>query len=240
MKLILTGASSRVGAKTIELLQDHFEIFPIGRRTNEHPWQLGVELDPEAFRDAGAIIHFAWSMNDRKADMHLNIGGTSQLAGFAQRMGIPFIFISSIAAIGDSDYGRTKFEAERYAKLYGGVTIRIGLVVSANSHTERNSSIHLVPNLKGEVLISEVTDLSNKIQEILNELNSGKMLKQEVIYVISGSKSVVELFKKEKGLNVLIPQFLIKLILNVGSKFSIKIRNNQDAFKSLLSTLERH
>jgi dTDP-4-dehydrorhamnose reductase len=239
MKIVVSGASGNLGSVVVQSLQKHYSILQIGRNKNDYPWQLGVQLDPDEFQEASAFIHFAWSLVDRENHFHLNVGGTRQLANFAEKLGIPFIFISSISASGDSNYGRAKLLSERYVGLSNGFSIRVGLVPEANSYFKARNrhKISPIPNLNGRVLITEANDLSNYIIQIISENTNGKSKKSELITVTSGSVPVRELFRNKNGINLLIPNLIIKTLLKFTSKFSLKSRNNLDAYRSLISTL---
>ncbi len=241
MKVLVTGATSRLGSQVINELKGEFVFFPIGRHSDEYPWQLGVKLDPEQFRDISAIIHFAWSLHDRESDFHLNVGGTAELARFAKSLGVPFIFISSIAARGDSFYGKSKYQAEMYIEEIGGIILRVGLVLESNRYLNGNCKkiLNFIPNVKGEISFTEIPDLCREVTKILKRPQLNVIGISSLTTLISGSITIEEAFGCANGINLKIPSCLIRLALTTCSTFSLTARNYQDAYKSLISTIER-
>jgi dTDP-4-dehydrorhamnose reductase len=240
MKILVTGATSRLGSQVVNALKGEFAFYPIGRNTGEYPWQLGVRLDPEQFRDINAIVHFAWSLHDRENDFHLNVGGTAELARFAKSLGVPFVFISSIAAGGESFYGKSKYQAEVYTQCVGGIVLRVGLVLNSNRYLKRMNKniVNFVPNVKGNILFTEINDLCQEICRTLKESQQKRSEASSLVTLISGSVTIEEAFGNANGINIKIPSSIISLALMTCATFSLKARNYLDAYKSLTSTIE--
>ncbi len=240
MKVIITGASGNLGSDLINSLQGQFEFVRLGRQAEVMPWQLGVKPDPEPFFDAEAILHLAWSLHDREKDFHLNVGGTALLAKFAKELGIPFIFISSIAAEGKSHYGKSKLEAERYVTDLGGICIRSGLIPTSNTYMKdgKRFGINLVPKLSGKIGVTELETLCIAIKNLLNEIHDGGTYKAGKVTIITRFVQVQELFRNGARFKLLLPNSFILLVLKLISKVSRQGRNLQDSYLSMISTLE--
>jgi dTDP-4-dehydrorhamnose reductase len=241
MNVVVTGSSGNLGSKVLEVLKNEHNFTPIGRNPGEYPWQLGVRLDPAQFQNTDAILHFAWSLKDRANDVHLNVGGTAELARFAEQLGVPFIFISSISASGDSFYGKSKRLAEEYVSRTGGIIFRVGLVLNSNRYfnDKQNWKVRVIPNLRGRIPTTDITFLSKEISRAMRGFYIGEEKNELVHTLISGSTSVVSAFGGGKGINMKIPGMVIQPLLRFLARFSHKARNSEDAYKSLTSTLEK-
>jgi len=240
MKVFVTGASGNLGSDVISRLQSEIEFVSLGRQNGDIPWQLGLKPDPERFMTADAILHFAWSLHDREKDFHLNVGGTALLAEFASDLGIPFIFISSIAVGGTSHYGRAKLEAERYVTELGGICVRVGLVPDLNNYIrdEARFRIKLVPALSGRIIITEAEKLSTAVKSLLAGFKAGEAIASGTVTLITRFTPVQEVFGEGRGPRLRFPNTLILIVLKLISKISRRGRNLQDSYRSLVTTLE--
>jgi nucleoside-diphosphate-sugar epimerase len=237
----MTGASGVLGSPILKKLEENFTVVKLGRSDGDYPWELGVELDPTDFLGIDAVLHLAWSLSDRENDFHKNVGGTAQLARFAKELGIPFIFVSSIAALGDSYYGRSKRQAEIYVEALGGVTVRAGLVREASKYfsESRCFRIGFVPNLNGYVHLTEVGTLISLLIDILKNRSQIQTSDAQIKTLITSVEPVQDFFRTTGKLNVKIPDCLIEIFLFLWSRFDLTGRNYQDSYRSLKSTLER-
>jgi hypothetical protein len=241
MNVLITGASGKLGSKVLQILESKYIFTRLGRNIDEYPWQLGVRLDPDQFQNIDAVLHFAWSLHDRANDVHMNVGGTAELARFAKELGIPFIFISSISAGGDSFYGKSKQKAEEYVSSMSGIIFRVGLVLDSNRYTSHklNWKVNLIPNLKGNLPITDLSFLCDEISKVINSYSLGNKEKSEVMTITSDTISVGTAFGGPTGINLRVPVVIIRVTLKILSPFSLSARNYQDAFKSLKSSLQK-
>ncbi|HUD20275.1 MAG TPA: sugar nucleotide-binding protein [Patescibacteria group bacterium] len=130
MKLLLTGASSYLGARLFFDLSKRFDV--IG--TYSSTWLSGKFIhldvtDPEEIVNvvkqnaADIIIHAANNASAKWCDAHpveavtLNQRSTERIVREANRIGAKVIYISSLSALDRSNvYGKTKYESERIVK----------------------------------------------------------------------------------------------------------------------------
>lgn len=241
MIILMTGASGVLGSSILKKLEENFSIVKLGRSDEDYPWELGVELDPADFLEIDAVLHLAWSLSDRENDFYKNVGGTAQLARFAKDLGIPFIFVSSIAALGDSHYGRSKRQAEIYVEALGGVTVRAGLVREASKYFSESRwfRIGFVPNLNGYVNLTKLNALIALLIDILENRSQSQTGGAQIKTLITSVEPVQNFFKTTGKLNLKIPDFLIEVFLFFWSRFDLTGRNYLDSYRSLKSTLER-
>jgi hypothetical protein len=241
MRILMTGASGVLGSAILKSFEENFSVVKLGRSEKDYPWELGVELDPTDFLGIDAVLHLAWSLSDRENDFHKNVGGTAQLARFAKELGIPFIFVSSIAALGDSYYGRSKRQAEIYVEALGGVTVRAGLVREASKYFSESRwfRIGFVPNLNGSIHLTEITALDSLLIDILKNRSQLQTSDAQITTLITSVESVQNFFRTTGKLNLKIPDRFIEIFLFFWSRFDLTGRNYQDSYRSLKSTLER-
>jgi dTDP-4-dehydrorhamnose reductase len=239
MKVVVTGAKSNLGSKVLQELNEDFYFFPIGRRFDEEPWELGMMPNLDKVKDVGAVLHFAWSLKDRENDFHLNVGGTTQLAQWAKALEIPFVFISSIAADGRSNYGKSKLEAEKRVAELGGTIVRVGLVLDSNKYIKKDGylKVNLIPKLDGSIKITSIEELSMKIKSLLETQIGNRELVSSTHTFITNQIRVQSLFEQTEGLNIKINTSIIEYALRLWARFSLIGRNYEDSYKSLKSTL---
>jgi len=107
MKVFLSGSTSFLGSKFIELYGRDYEIFGFSQHDSNNSIDL---LDEEKISTAfetfqpDAVIHLA-AMVSHHGSGHAgpNVAGTQTLVNLAQRTKIPFIFMSSESVYGGAD-----------------------------------------------------------------------------------------------------------------------------------------
>ena len=151
MKILITGASSYVGARIYTDLKKKFGV--IGTYCNN---QLFPELEYLDIRDKIAvekfvqknkpdiIIHVAanasgsWCEKNPEQALAINKEGTKNIADAANNINAKIIFISSFAVMdSQSLYGQTKIEGEKYIKntRAGYIILRPSLIVGFSPNT---------------------------------------------------------------------------------------------------------
>jgi nucleoside-diphosphate-sugar epimerase len=235
MKIAITGHSGLLGQAVIAELLPFYEIVRLGRSNSDIEWTLGVLPAPEQLQGIEAIIHLAWSQENRRDDFHINIGGTQRLAQLANRLEIPFLFISTVAALGDSDYGKSKIMAEQRVLEEGGGCVRLGLIVGLNRYQRVHLKINPILNSSHPLNYTHKEDLIEFLFNWLN-LEPTTLRKPEIHSVVSGTKSVKTFFCKPKVVNVYFPVMFVRVILKGASSISKRSRNSLDSLNSLLTT----
>jgi hypothetical protein len=131
MKVLLTGASGRLGNKLISYLSNNgIEVRTLGRHTansefENYSWSLGMSPNPQSFVGVDCIIHLAWSTKDRgNYDFHINVGGSSKIIESSILSKVKIINISSLSVLNPvSNYGKAKKSIEEIN--CGGINLRI-------------------------------------------------------------------------------------------------------------------
>lgn len=235
MRILLTGASGHLGKLLVANLGNEFDFVRLGRNDGDFEWTLGVIPPPEILEGVDAIVHLAWSMKDRKADGHKNIGGSHLLAQCAGTARIPFLFISSVAVLGKSNYGNSKREAEKLIASENGSILRIGLVKNVNRYGGDIRKVQLVLKSNHKINFTLAEDFISSIRFWLE--GQVKNLPTSKIYtLVSGSQTATEFFKSPTGRNIFVQEYLIWSFLKIFSLFSTTARNSLDAFQSFKST----
>jgi hypothetical protein len=240
MKILISGVNSQLAKALTPLFDSEIELLPLGRHASNIPWTLGVRPDPGVLtkNTINACIHFAWSMNDRANDTHLNIGGTAQLSAWCDEARIPFLFISSLAVEGKSEYGKSKLKAEKYVRENNGYIIRPGLVIDSNKYAGSKSKFfQVIPISKEtEIPISTLQDVSTAIDFWLVNIAANNRLSD--LGVSKRYVNIAEVFKTSAKFPVPIPLTLIELLLKILSPMSLTARNYLDSLSSLRSNKE--
>lgn len=151
MKILLTGASSYVGARLFLDLSKRYEI--IGTYSNSKLSDKLVHLDttnPEEVKQIiseqkpNVIIHAAANANARWCEanpekaIQLNQKSTESIVKLANEIGAKVILISSFAAIDPTNvYGKTKLASEELVKQVqsGYIILRPSLVIGFSPNT---------------------------------------------------------------------------------------------------------
>lgn len=237
MKIALTGRSGKLGSQLFSQLSKNHEVISFGRHESDFPWSLGISPTVESLDKVEAILHFGWSLHDREKDFHVNVGGTALLAYRAAEMGIPFLFISSVAALSDSYYGRAKLEAEKFVHNAAGVSLRIGLVpeVAEYGIPQTKKLVWLVPNFPTDVHITRLDDLLEFVDQWLVCVKANKALLPRVT-LVGERVSFEELFGSKVKIKINIPRGAIYMFLKSTKIFSLRSRNMLDAYQSIFTT----
>ena len=214
-----------------ELRNDGHEIVRFGRKSADVLWTLGVYPEPEVLSELDALIHFAWSTRDRTHDAHLNIGGTWRLAQLSKIVGVPFLFISSVAAQSQSRYGQSKLKAESLVFQENGFVSRFGLIMNGNNYDIKLVSKIFFLTGNTQIYRTSILDAANHIREWLSNCNY-ECLNNNPKIVLTDHVSVSQHFKGH-GAKVGVSMEMLILFIRIGSIFSIKMRNFDDALKSI-------
>lgn len=115
MKILLTGSTSYLGSKFVEMFQSRFEILGVSRTDEQHPLDLlnydrlqrtYVQFGPDV------VIHTAADV--RAKDVEPNVVATNNLLSLAQLNNTPFIFSSSEAIYGGREHTGGYVEADPF------------------------------------------------------------------------------------------------------------------------------
>ena len=236
MKIALTGSSGGLGSLLLDDLKRKHEVVTLGRENCDVSWALGEVPSPEEMQGIEALIHCAWSTKDRKQDFHMNVVGTLSLARFAETNVIPFLFISSVAALSDSYYGIAKREAEVLVEQQHGSSLRIGLVPQSNPYLDENKKfLGLTPSFPGCINLTEFQMLSSAINTWTEEIHA-KDFSPGIKTSISSSVEAKEQFLKQYRHAIPIPMWILRVILVTSKRVTLKAANLLDALNSLNTT----
>jgi nucleoside-diphosphate-sugar epimerase len=146
--------------------------FPEGK---VYPYKLGEPVDETMFDGMEVMIHCAHDF--AKGALRKNIEGTIALAESAIKQGVKQqIFISSLSSRPDaqSEYGKAKYEIERYFIKGKGIIIRPGTVLGIGGLFGRMArvvkSFPVVPLLDGgqaNMYVIGIDDLCRAINQVL-------------------------------------------------------------------------
>jgi hypothetical protein len=240
MKVGVTGASGKLGKRLIQSLITEHEVVTFGRQESDVNWTLGITPSPNQLSGIDVLIHLGWSLKDRKNDFHLNVGGTATLASAANSSGIPFLFVSSVAATSSSFYGISKLGAEKLVAENHGFTVRIGLIPESNNYSGNlDKFLGIYPSLPSLISITRYEDFESFIRKwLVPEFRRSTTSEPELcLSFFEKSKNV---FAGNSRIAIPIPFFAIKTILFLGNVFTLRARNLQDALSSVTTTcLER-
>ena len=237
MRVAITGGNGKLGSKVVDQLNQKHQIITFGRRDCDFMWTLGTLPTLASLQHIDAIFHFGWSLSDRGKDIDLNIGGTMLLAQRAAELGIPFLFISSVAALSNSNYGKAKHEAEILVRSLGGVSMRIGLVPEIADYGVPRSTklISFVPKLAVDV---HITTLNHLLESLNGWLESIPLKVEHPSQITLVSKTILfqELFSGKIKIKINVPRGVIYMCLKTTNRISLKSRNMLDSYISIYTT----
>jgi len=235
MRVGITGSSGRVGKLLIANLLRNHRIVTFGRQNSDIEWTLGVKPSPTQLSQVDVLIHLGWSLEARKTDFHLNVGGTAGLASAARDSGIPFLFISSVAALSNSSYGLAKLKAEDAVAREKGFSLRIGLIPEANRYADiSKKTIGIYPQFSCLINITRIEDFIGFIDKWL-EADFRKSLPPKPVTLVSSAGTPREILSSAR-IAIPVPYFLITGALFIGSFISLRARNFQDSLISVTTT----
>jgi nucleoside-diphosphate-sugar epimerase len=235
MKIAMTGASGHLGSKVYDFLSTEREVLRFGRRDSEVSWALGQVPEEKHFEGVSAIFHFAWSLRDHERDFDLNVNGTRSIALLANKLSIPFVFVSSTAVFGISKYGDSKLAAERIVSKLNGVVLRIGVIPNANRSfdCEKSTFFQFIPAIKSRVHYTEFQGLTDWIESFLN----GSLTNEIRIFTVTTGYSLIEeLYSQNYRIRLYISEKLILFALTMLSPFFLSFRNMKDSISAIRST----
>jgi dTDP-4-dehydrorhamnose reductase len=125
LKIFLTGSSSFLGSKFIEMYADEFDIFGIALHSKENPLDI---LDKQKLKEAylkfnpDVIVHLAAIVdNDASKVREPNIQGTKNIIEIAYIQNTPLVYLSSESVYGGREQSGNYIEADEYKprSIYG-------------------------------------------------------------------------------------------------------------------------
>jgi nucleoside-diphosphate-sugar epimerase len=125
-RLVVTGASGYIGARLVELARGRgCDVLPLA-------WRLGDTPPETMLAGATAVIHLghSWASDAeaRTGPGNINLQGTVDIAGAADRAGVPrFVFASTTSARAEAlnAYGRIKYTIEQRLRALQTSTMRV-------------------------------------------------------------------------------------------------------------------
>ena len=246
MKVLLTGASGRLGNKIMSYLSNNgIEVRTLGRNTpnsdtGNYSWALGMSPNPQSFVGIDCIIHLAWSTTDRgDYDFHVNVGGSSKIIECSVLSKVKIINVSSLSVLNPvSNYGKAKKSVEEINR--GGVNLRIAkleepfLINGTNLINRILRQFILIPIPRG--LSVQVTEIDQILEKI------GKFVREDCIpgvYTLPyESYKLNEYLRKYYGLrSFTVPRKLMNVFFNCCNASRTRIGHLlYDRWVSLVST----
>lgn len=151
MRMLITGASSYVGARLYSDLRNKFrvsgtyhkhklfqELEHLDITKKESVDQIISKIKPEVIIHAVSIPSASWCEKNSDLAKQINVQGTKNVVAGAKEVGAKIIYISSFAAINPSNlYGETKFDSEQHILQSGldFVIFRPSLIIGQSPNT---------------------------------------------------------------------------------------------------------
>ena len=229
MKILITGASSYVGARIYLDLSKNYQV--IGTYNSSRLSSSFVKLDvtnqmevstilekekPDIVIDVAANANSRWCEANPEEAINLNEKSTQYLVDAANKISAKIIYISSFAAFNpDNVYGKTKYNSEQIIKgvKSGWIILRPSLILGFSPNTINDRPFNrLLKNLDEGTLAEYDTSwkfqptyighLSDVIKEIIK-----KNINNELVPVV-----VDELKSRYDTANDILSSFGIKVI----------------------------
>jgi hypothetical protein len=235
VRIGITGASGKIGRQLVQTLRMHHQVISFGREDSDIEWAMGVMPSQLQLKEVDVLIHLAWSLKDRRNDFHLNVGGTGSLSFAAKRSGVPFLFISSVAASSISNYGLAKAEAEKLVIENDGQIVRVGLIPKVNRYSKFSTKlIGVYPNLPKCIRITPYKTFEEFILEWVSKENNNSV-SQKYILLSSEKWGPKKVFSGTSRVMLPLPYTLIRFVIYLARNFSLRARNLEDALNSLIT-----
>lgn len=125
LKIFLTGSSSFLGSKFIEMYANEFDIFGVALHSKENPLDI---LDKQKLKEAylkfnpDVVIHLAAIVdNDANKVREPNIQGTKNIIEIANIQNTPIVYLSSESVYGGREQSGNYIESDEYKprSIYG-------------------------------------------------------------------------------------------------------------------------
>lgn len=216
MKLLITGASSYVGARLYFDLSKDFDT--VGTYFNNSQFSKLQHLDVTSKTDVEEfiskikpdyIVHVAANANSRWCEANpelaykLNETSTKNIVNAANKINAKIIFISSFAAIEPNNvYGKTKHMSEKYVKetKSGYIILRPSLIIGYSPNTVNDRPFNrILKNLDEKT--KPIYDTSWKFQptylrhisEIIKAVIDNNISKETILVAVPELKSRFDL-----------------------------------------------
>jgi dTDP-4-dehydrorhamnose reductase len=218
MKVLLTGASSYVGARLYLDLSKKFEVIGtyFGNNLSEDFIRLDTtnkkeiekiikDIKPEIIIHAAANANARWCEANPDLAVLLNQKSTEYIVDSANRINAKIILISSFSAkAADNVYGRTKFESEKMVKnnKAGFVILRPSLILGFSPNTTNDRPFNrLLKNIDEKT--EAIYDISWKFQpsyighvaEVIEEIINRNILNEIISIAVPNLKTRYDIAK---------------------------------------------
>jgi dTDP-4-dehydrorhamnose reductase len=165
MKILVTGASSYVGARLYLDLTRHFgeenvigtynskqlsnKFVHLDLTDNNNVSAVVQEVEPDIIIHVASVAVPAWCVEHPKETIEINENGTKSILDAANSIGAKIIYISTTAAVNPIDvYRKSKLTAEETVKQCkaGFVILRLGFVMGFSPNTENDRAFNRLLN----------------------------------------------------------------------------------------------
>lgn len=193
MKVFITGINGFIGsALARSLLQRDHEVvgsvsameklaLAADHSTKSYVVRMNEEFDREIFQGVETLVHCAYDL--RKGKSATNIEGTKKLTQAAMDQGVEWqLYIGSYSAHekATSEYGRTKFELEKFFLSLGQIVVKPGLVIGNGgifrkmiSFAAKYPLVPLIDGGKGKLTIVSIPDLTSSLVQLIENPRPG-------------------------------------------------------------------
>jgi len=123
------------------------------------PFRFGERLDEQQFVGARCFVHFSWTRHKTGHPATTsNLDASSQFVEMCRRWGIPYVFVSSIAAAfpDRSQYGWEKHKVEHLLAQTMSTTVRPGLVWDENPFGQLRKLVKWLNLLPFDIRVDDV------------------------------------------------------------------------------------
>lgn len=254
MKILITGSSGFIGSElSRKFLDKGFQVTGVDIQPGTvHvdtfiQSSLGHDLPEDALFSTDLVIHAAYDMNP--ATLNSNIEGTKRWHIQAQKAGIAKqLFFTSYSAHEDapSDYGKVKYQLEKYFLRHREIILRPGLVIgrggSYNRLAQFLAKAKIVPILGGNDVKTAITHIDVLCEIILNF----QLLEPGYIYNIFQPESIgllvmaetIRKYSGAAGIAFPVPIGLSKILLKTAETIGVPLPNRYTDFMALVKSQE--
>lgn len=245
MKVFITGINGFIGSALAKALlhRGHEVVGSVsakekleavaGHSISSYVLRINEEFDAAILKDIDVLVHCAYDL--RKGKSVVNLEGTKKLVQAAMDQGVKWqIYLGSYSAHerATSEYGKTKFELEKFFLSLGQIVVKPGLVIGnggiflkMSDFVQRFPVAPLIDGGRGKLTIVSISDLTSSLVQLIENPKPGcfRLYNDEQVTF----KEVMAEVKKAGGFKTVmipVPYQLVYAGLWISSKLKLPLQ----------------
>ena len=250
MKFAITGASSLIGKKVMNLLTDSgHDVFCLvrePRNSREIKFDLSLSFDSKLLRTFDLLIHIGWDKSrDFQHSLKINRDGGRDLLDACKKNGVLPVLLSTMSVHSQSSgYGGIKLALEEQTLELSGRVIRAGLIWGA----ELSGFLETLYRLSNLPLIQPILHpdpkfFHSEINSLAEAIVSASLSRRSQPIISATSRQTIFLselmfaMRKSYGLRFNLSSKTVYKLSKRSEHLGLKLPFNSDSISGILETL---